>query len=45
MPTAIVADDEPMMRAALREQLAALWPELSIASEAEDGPSALSLVE
>lgn len=45
MPTAVLADDEPMMRAALREQLQALWPELSIHAEADDGPTALLKVE
>lgn len=45
MPEAIIADDEPMMRAALRDQLSALWPELEIRAEAEDGPSALQKVE
>ncbi|WP_298925221.1 LytTR family DNA-binding domain-containing protein [uncultured Ramlibacter sp.] len=45
MPTALIADDEPFMRAALRDQLAALWPELQIVSEAEDGPGALRAIE
>jgi DNA-binding LytR/AlgR family response regulator len=43
--TAIIADDEPMMRAALREHLTALWPDLTILAEVEDGPSALLKVE
>jgi DNA-binding LytR/AlgR family response regulator len=45
MPTALIADDEPFMRAALREQLALLWPELEILAEAEDGPAALRAIE
>ena len=45
MPIAVLADDEPLMRAALREQLAMLWPELEIRAEAEDGPGALRIVE
>jgi DNA-binding LytR/AlgR family response regulator len=45
MPTALLADDEPMMRAALREHLARLWPELQVLAEAEDGPSALLKAE
>lgn len=45
MPTAILADDEPLMRDALREQLAALWPELQIIGDAEDGPAALRTIE
>lgn len=45
MPTAVISDDEPMMRAALREHLKALWPELQVLAEAEDGPTALLKVE
>jgi DNA-binding LytR/AlgR family response regulator len=45
MPRAILADDEPMMRAALRDQLATLWPELEVVAEAEDGPTALVRIE
>lgn len=43
--TAVIADDEPMMRAALRDHLATLWPELQVVAEAEDGPSALLKIE
>ncbi len=39
--TAVIADDEPMMREALREQLQVLWPDLAVLEEAGDGPSAL----
>lgn len=39
--TAVIADDEPFMREALREQLQMLWPELEIVAEAADGPQAL----
>ncbi|SIR53569.1 two component transcriptional regulator, LytTR family [Janthinobacterium sp. TND4EL3] len=45
MPTAILADDEPHMRAALRQQLLALWPELCVLGEAEDGIAALAMIE
>lgn len=45
MTIAILADDEPLMRAALREHLQTLWPELEIRAEAEDGPSALLKIE
>ncbi len=45
MPTALLADDEPFMRAALKERLAELWPELDIVAEAEDGPGALAQIE
>jgi len=41
MPTALIADDEPLMRANLRDHLQRLWPELDILAEAVDGPSAL----
>lgn len=42
--TAIIADDEPFMREALREQLSLLWPELEIVAEAGDGPEALRVL-
>jgi DNA-binding LytR/AlgR family response regulator len=29
MPTALIADDEPLLAEDLRRRLAALWPELS----------------
>ena len=38
---AVIAEDEPILRAELRESLAKLWPELAIAAEAEDGIEAL----
>ena len=40
-PTAIVAEDEPLLRGELKEALAALWPELEIRAEAEDGVQAI----
>jgi DNA-binding LytR/AlgR family response regulator len=39
--TAIVAEDEPLLRAELVAQLHALWPELAVVAEAEDGAQAL----
>jgi len=45
MPTAVIADDEPLMRASLREQLQMLWPQLEVLAEAGDGPSALVAIE
>lgn len=42
---AILADDEPFMRAALRERLLQLWPELLIAEECEDGLAALQAIQ
>ena len=41
--TAVIADDEPLMRANLRELLAAAWPELEIVAEAADGDEAVAL--
>lgn len=38
---ALIADDEPLLRAELREALASLWPELRIVAEAADGRRAL----
>lgn len=43
--TAIIADDEPFMRAALRERLLQLWPELQVVQECEDGVSALQAIQ
>jgi len=39
--TAILAEDEHVLRARLRSTLATLWPELVICAEAEDGVQAL----
>jgi DNA-binding LytR/AlgR family response regulator len=44
-PTAILADDEPFMRAALRERLAQLWPELRLLQECVDGIEALQAIQ
>ena len=44
-PTAIIAEDEEVLREQLREQLSALWPELQIVAEAEDGVEALRALE
>jgi DNA-binding LytR/AlgR family response regulator len=41
-PTALIAEDEPLMRDRLKEQLAAIWPELVIVAEAADGDTALA---
>jgi DNA-binding LytR/AlgR family response regulator len=35
--TAVIADDEPLLRAQLRARLAKLWPELAIVHEMENG--------
>jgi DNA-binding LytR/AlgR family response regulator len=40
-PTAIIAEDESVLRAELRAKLAELWPELLISTEASDGFTAM----
>jgi DNA-binding LytR/AlgR family response regulator len=42
--TAVIADDEPLLRAQLVDSLAALWPELQIVGEAAHGEAAVELV-
>jgi len=39
----LIADDEPLLRAELRDALALLWPEAQIVAEAADGIAALHL--
>jgi DNA-binding LytR/AlgR family response regulator len=41
--TALIAEDEPMLRAQLRTRLLQVWPELAIVGEAENGEQALAL--
>jgi DNA-binding LytR/AlgR family response regulator len=45
MPTAIVAEDEPILRTQLQGKLARLWPELEIIASVEDGAAALEALE
>ena len=45
MTTAIITDDEPLMRAQLRRRLAEVWPDLEIVAEAGDGDAALEAME
>jgi len=40
-PTALIAEDEALLAAGLRADLARLWPELQVVAMAEDGRSAL----
>jgi len=42
-PRILIADDEPLLRAELRELLAALWPEAELLPDAADGFEALRL--
>ncbi|TFW35010.1 LytR/AlgR family response regulator transcription factor [Massilia horti] len=44
MPTAIIADDERLMRDQLRMRLSQAWPELEIVGEAKNGDEAVELV-
>ena len=44
-PSAIIAEDEPLVRQELRDALESLWPELAIAAEVGDGVEALATVE
>jgi DNA-binding LytR/AlgR family response regulator len=44
MPTAIIADDERLMRDQLRMRLQDAWPELQIIGEAKNGDEAVQLV-
>jgi DNA-binding LytR/AlgR family response regulator len=41
-PTALIAEDEPLLAAALQSELAQAWPELRIAATVGDGASAVS---
>jgi DNA-binding LytR/AlgR family response regulator len=43
--TALIADDEPLLREALRRQLASIWPELEIVAEARNGREAARFFE
>ncbi|MDR6521845.1 DNA-binding LytR/AlgR family response regulator [Variovorax paradoxus] len=40
-PTALIAEDEPLLAQALKAELAAAWPELEIVATAGDGRSAV----
>lgn len=44
MPTAILADDERLMREQLRARLSEVWPELEILAEARNGTEAVEAV-
>ncbi|MGH8204164.1 MAG: LytR/AlgR family response regulator transcription factor, partial [Steroidobacteraceae bacterium] len=43
--TALIADDEPLLREALRRQLALAWPGLEIVAEARNGREAVRLFD
>jgi DNA-binding LytR/AlgR family response regulator len=42
-PTAVIAEDEPVLARTLSRMLAQVWPELQIVGMAEDGPKAIEL--
>lgn len=42
--TAIIAEDEPILRAQLKAKLAKLWPELEIVADVGDGEAALEAI-
>lgn len=44
MPSAIIVEDEPHLRAELRDHLAMHWPELQILAEAENGIEAIQQI-
>ena len=43
-PTAVIADDEPLLRAGLRDALGQAWPGLEIVAEAANGAEAVHAV-
>lgn len=44
-PTALIAEDEPLLRDALARQLAQAWPELEIVAQARNGREAIKYFE
>ena len=44
-PTALIAEDEPLLRDALARQLARVWPDLQIVAEARNGREAVEHFE
>jgi DNA-binding LytR/AlgR family response regulator len=44
-PTALIADDEPLLREALERMLAQVWPALQIVARARNGREAIQLFE
>src|SRR4249919_519472 len=43
--TAVIAEDEALLRSAMLEQLREAWPQLDIVAECEDGASALEAID
>lgn len=44
-PSAVIAEDEPVLRTELCEHLASLWPEMRVVALAEDGLQALQALD
>lgn len=44
-PTALIAEDEPLLREVLADQLAVVWPELEIVAQARNGREAIRLFD
>ena len=44
-PTALIADDEPLLRAQLAAHLVRLWPELQVVAQARNGREAVELFD
>jgi DNA-binding LytR/AlgR family response regulator len=44
-PTALIADDEPLLRRSLTRMLASAWPELDVVAQARNGREAVQLFE
>ena len=44
-PTAIIAEDEPLLRGEIRQAFHRLWPELVIAAEVGDGLQAMQAID
>lgn len=44
-PTALIADDEPLLRSSLTRMLAQAWPELDIVAQARNGREAVEMYE
>lgn len=44
-PTAVIAEDEPILRAQLKAKLAKMWPGLTIVADVGDGEAALEAID
>lgn len=45
MPTALIAEDEPVLAAEIREELGRLWPEMVVCATVHDGHEALREID